>query len=399
MTMAFDLAFLIYYLYLIVNKNKDIQNILIGGICSISLIVGAVFPILLSKYSIVVQEDGLSLTVTSNEKEYTVPETINGEKVVELVFESNRDYSNIETINISKNLKRVITTTMRTPNLSKINLDEENEYLTSHNELLMDISSNKVYMIPAKLEEITIDWNKVLQRTFYDAENLKVVNFTSDVKMIDDEAFAYCTSLTDVNFTDGLETLGEDTFAYCSSLEEFSLPDSLTYIERGTLRGCTNIKKISFPFLGAKRYDEYLSTNYNVLAYHMGATYNMADIEGLNLEEVNITSQNFLQAGAFYRCNAKTINISINSGNLETNDFYGCGITSFNVPEGVEYIGNSCFQYCEQLAEITLPASLKEIKENAFANCSSLTKVNFAGDASSLLIANGNEIIKSLLNI
>ena len=46
--------------------------------------------------------------------------------------------------------------------------------------------------------------------------------------------------------------------------------------------------------------------------------------------------------------------------------FYGNkDVTSVVIPEGVEFIGNRAFEYCENIEKITLPYSLTEIGGNA----------------------------------
>ena len=43
-------------------------------------------------------------------------------------------------------------------------------------------------------------------------------------------------------------------------------------------------------------------------------------------------------------------------------------IQNFTVPEGCQVIGKEAFCHCKDLITISLPKSLKEIKENAFAD-------------------------------
>ena len=100
---------------------------------------------------------------------------------------------------------------------------------------------------------------------------------------------------------------------------------------------------------------------------------------------------------AFNGCTALTsiivaqdnANYSTKDGNLYSKDGtvliqYAIGKTetAFAILEGVVSIEKLAFNGCAQLNSIALPASVIEIGESAFANCLSLTKVNYLGTIS-----------------
>ena len=56
--------------------------------------------------------------------------------------------------------------------------------------------------------------------------------------------------------------------------------------------------------------------------------------------------------------------------------FYHCeNLTEVKIPESVKEIGSSAFSDCENLIEVKIPKSVKEIGSSAFLGCSSLVKV------------------------
>ena len=58
--------------------------------------------------------------------------------------------------------------------------------------------------------------------------------------------------------------------------------------------------------------------------------------------------------------------------------FEYCGnLVNMTIPATVEYIGEGAFEYCERLADITIPASVGYIGEGAFSNCHNLNSVIF----------------------
>lgn len=50
---------------------------------------------------------------------------------------------------------------------------------------------------------------------------------------------------------------------------------------------------------------------------------------------------------------------------------------SYTIPEGIEYIGYSCFFGCVNLKEITIPESVHHIEMMAFFCCENLRKIDF----------------------
>lgn len=64
----------------------------------------------------------------------------------------------------------------------------------------------------------------------------------------------------------------------------------------------------------------------------------------------------------------------------------------------VETIGNAAFQDNTTITSVTIPASVTEIGSNAFAGCTNLTSVNYAGDWSNLTIQSGNPAVQDAAN-
>ena len=64
----------------------------------------------------------------------------------------------------------------------------------------------------------------------------------------------------------------------------------------------------------------------------------------------------------------------------------------------VETIGNAAFQDNTTITSVTIPANVTEIGSNAFAGCTNLTSVNYAGDWSNLTIQSGNPAVEDAVN-
>ena len=63
-------------------------------------------------------------------------------------------------------------------------------------------------------------------------------------------------------------------------------------------------------------------------------------------------------------------------------------LETINIPENVEFIGQSAFAYCSSLKEITIPLLVETIDDKAFQYCTSLTTVIFTDG----LIEIGNSV-------
>lgn len=64
----------------------------------------------------------------------------------------------------------------------------------------------------------------------------------------------------------------------------------------------------------------------------------------------------------------------------------------------VTKIGEAAFQDNTTITSVTIPASVTEIGSNAFAGCTNLTIVNYAGDWSNLTIQSGNPAVQDAAN-
>ena len=68
----------------------------------------------------------------------------------------------------------------------------------------------------------------------------------SNLHIINNSAFEYCTSLKKVDFTNGLLQIGQNAFAGCANLTEVRLPESISTIQMNAFAGC-NLKKLYIP--------------------------------------------------------------------------------------------------------------------------------------------------------
>ena len=149
---------------------------------------------------------------------------------------------------------------------------------------------------------------------------------------IDDYAFMQCTSLAEFRTFAQLHTLGESAFEECSSLYELDLSSAtLTAIGENVFKNCYNLVEAKLP-----------------------------------------ASVATLSNGAFYGCSA-LLNLVHEGSLIEIGDlaFQYSGIRHIDLTS-VKKIGESAFEACENLDNVTVPLTIESLGRRAFADCGSM---------------------------
>ena len=139
--------------------------------------------------------------------------------------------------------------------------------------------------------------------------NLASIKLPKNLKAIGDNAFSFCY-FSSVEIPDSVEYVGDYAFHNCTSLTEVSLGDSVTYIGQSAFYR-TKIESLLLP-------------------------------QGLK----------YIGNSAFSFCEQL-------EGRVE-------------VPSSVTHLGAFAFRYCKKISEISLPATVREIGERTFDQCTSL---------------------------
>jgi hypothetical protein len=180
---------------------------------------------------------------------------------------------------------------------------------------------------------------------FMECPNIKKLEIPKKTKVIGDMAFYECPKLTQVTITGG-DSIAEKAFFGCTALTSIELGDSLRILGDQAFEGCTNIEgHIKFPktleFIGWKNF--------------LGCR----KITGIDLPD----GLKFIGGSAFEGC---------------------IGITKLAIPARVEYIGTKAFYGCSSIKDnLVFPATLKQLRYEAFQNCIKLQSINL-GSATAL---------------
>lgn len=213
-----------------------------------------------------------------------------------------------------------------------------------------------------------------------------VVNSTYSGFEIGDKAFKEMTALTKVVLPSGLKEIPAECFNGCTALKEVYIPSGLTSIGEKAFYSCTSLV---FSY-DTQNYGEDVSETVfylpdSLLEIGNSAFYGCSRLEGLYINK----SLEKIGDSAFYNC-TRLSNVQVADDSdltsIGATAFYGAIIrssetTPLKFPRLIT-IGNGAFSNVKtNFTYFEFPASVTSIGENAFLNCTSLSKVKFADDA------------------
>lgn len=188
-----------------------------------------------------------------------------------------------------------------------------------------DLGYTKLFWNNALVKNLILpnDTTTIADRAFSGYELLESVTIPNSVTSIGADAF-WGTGLTSVTIPNG--SIGESAFSYCSDLTNVFIGSGVTNIASSAFSGCAALSTIS------------VNANNTIYASDTsGCLYNKE----------------------------KTTLILYPCGNAKT---------SFSVPNGVVTIAAEAFKDCSSLENISIPASVNDIK-CSFTSCSSLSTI------------------------
>ena len=115
------------------------------------------------------------------------------------------------------------------------------------------------------------------------------------------------------------------------------------------------------------------------------ATFNYTDEDIFGAKIVSHTYEDGIGRIVFDKPVTKVANFAFAASEMSEGSCKN--LTSVNLPDGVEYIGNQAFYWCSNLQQINLPSNLKAIGDWSFCFCFSLTSISlpknliYLGDA------------------
>lgn len=182
---------------------------------------------------------------------------------------------------------------------------------------------------------------KIGYKAFFQTKSLQKINFPKSLRAIEQQAF-YGSGLTKVNIP-GATAIGNAAFLSCTKMTTLTIPN-VTFLGTMCFRHCSQLKTVTVPVSAniGKKLDASLA-DYKLL-------FNL-----LKDKQTNKYYEN-------------------NSGNVAFGDCYN--LTKAILQDGITTVPEAMFSFCGDLKDITIPASVKSVQDDAFRRCFSLTSIN-----------------------
>lgn len=282
------------------------------------------------------------------------------------IFKGNKEFS----LGIFEKTADLYNTNFYNYNQEK---DYPSEFVVEKAELLKYIGKEEVVLIPTGITRIGAGafWNNL---------KLKEVIIPDGVKCICGDAFVYCENLKKVNIPSSVEEIGDDPFAGCVDIQIHNESDFFV-LDNGVLFDKT--KRTLIHYTSSKQDTEYaIPESVEWIGKH--SFYKCE-----NLLCVSITKNvKFMGNNAFSDCKKirlinessyfHYINGALYDKSKTTCMHYsmGSGVKEVKLIDAVRTIGRNCFWNCDMIEKLVIPASVRQIGYNPFANCKNIVIEN-----------------------
>lgn len=199
------------------------------------------------------------------------------------------------------------------------------------------------------------------------------------VTRIAPHAFMHCRSLTHITLPEGLQAIGVGAFMDCSCLQGIVIPHSVTQLDESAFEGCSGLQELILPpglksipqraFLGCSRLTQIVipesvtSIDWDAFSYcnnlmHVAFPASVPYVSPSSFAQTPWWEQQ----GDFVCAHHVLVRYKGRSQHVV-------------IPPDVTVIGNSAFQFCEDVLTICIPESVTAIRPYALSDCDGLTEI------------------------
>lgn len=237
------------------------------------------------------------------------------------------------------------------------------------------------------LQAVKTTLRTIGKNAFKGCIGVETVTIPKIVTTVSESAFEGCSGLTDV--TVAAQAINAKAFAGCTNLKTVKLEEGVTTIQ-GMAFADTQIDTITIPStLTTTGITKDGTVEKGPFAGTMIATVHGADdSDGIENGATILPETKKIPDNLFLGCNS-IIDVQIPStvtdiGQKAFKDAVNVETVTFHVntesgtPAGIQTIGISAFDGCNSLKEITLPETVTDVMQGAFANEKSLTRADMS---------------------
>ena len=238
---------------------------------------------------------------------------------------------------------------------------------------------------------------------FHSCWALRSVDLGSGVTSIGDYAFFYCQMLPSIQMPNSVKTIGIDAFRTCIAMKSVTFGSGLTSIGSGAFYSCLQLKSVSLPDSVVSIGDMAFGLCWDVTSVTMGsklttlgsnAFSQCSSVKAFDVSEDNnafcsedgvLFSKDKRTLIAYAAASSAVYDIPAGVDSIGDYAFYFCNnLTTLTIPESVTSVGERSFQNCTRLSSFTLPGSLTSIAKSAFRHCRAFTTVAIPANVTSI---------------
>ncbi len=206
------------------------------------------------------------------------------------------------------------------------------------------------------------------------------ITIPSSLKSIPTYLFGNCENLSSVTISNGVTSIGSYAFYGCTSITSITIPSSITSIAYDAFNNCPKLNSFSVNSSN----QTYKSVN--GVIYSKDGSIIVMYPRGKSGSYTIVSGTTTIGESAFeYTENLTSVTIPSSVTSIGTYAFYSSlKLESVIIGSGVRTIDDRAFYYCPLLESVTMGSNVTSIGNSAFEDCTSLTSVTIPSRVTSI---------------